>query len=126
MTAFREESGYFFHASRLSSEYDDRDRCAIDAGSVFTLGRLLDEFLQVDFTGVKEFPIPVVMFMGRHDYTTPSAPTEQWLRQVKAPYKQGVWFERSAHLMPWEEPGKTLVSLLEHVRPIAVEGEAAR
>ncbi len=27
-------------------------------------------------------------------------------------------------MVPWEEPGKTLVSLLEHVRPLAVEGEA--
>ena len=93
---------------------------------MFSLGRLLDEFLLVDFTGVKEFPIPVVMFMGRHDYTTPSAPTERWLQQVKAPYKQGVWFEHSAHMMPWEEPGKTLVSLLEQVRPLAVKGDAGR
>ncbi|SDQ76791.1 alpha/beta hydrolase [Pseudoxanthomonas sp. CF125] len=126
LTAFREDSTYYYRAPRLSPEYSDRDRCAIDAGNVFSLGRLLDEFLQVDFTGVKEFPIPVVMFMGRHDYTTPSAPTERWLRQVKAPYKRGVWFEHSAHMMPWEEPGKTLVSLLEQVRPLAVEGDAGR
>jgi pimeloyl-ACP methyl ester carboxylesterase len=126
LTAFREDSTYYFRAPRLSPEYDDRDRCAIDAGSVFSLGRLLDEFLQVDFTGVQEFPIPVVMFMGRHDYTTPSAPTERWLQQVKAPYKRGVWFEHSAHMMPWEEPGKTLVSLLEQVRPLAIEGDAGR
>jgi hypothetical protein len=32
-----------------------------------------------------------------------------------------VWFERSAHMIPWEEPGRTLVSLLEHVRPLAVD-----
>jgi hypothetical protein len=43
------------------------------------------------------------------------------MAQVQAPYKQAVWFERSAHMAPWEEPGKTLVSLLEHVRPLAVE-----
>lgn len=121
LTAYRETSDYFYRAARLSPEYDDRDRCAINAGSVFTLGKLLDEFLQVDFTGVKEFPIPVVMFMGRHDYTTPSQPTAQWIDAVKAPYKRGVWFEHSAHMMPWEEPGKTLVSLLEHVRPLASE-----
>ena len=124
LSAFRQDSTYFFQASRLSPEYEDRDRCALDAGSVFTLGRLLDEFLQVDFSAVKSFPIPVVMFMGRHDYTTPSAPTERWLRQVQAPYKHGVWFEHSAHLVPWEEPGKTLVSLLEYVRPLAVAGDA--
>jgi hypothetical protein len=48
-----------------------------------------------------------------------TAPTEAWLKQVKAPSKQAVWFERSAHMVPWEEPGKTLVSLLTYVRPLA-------
>lgn len=127
MSAWRDGSAkYFFGAALLSPEYDAADAKAIDAGNVFTLGRILPEFLEVDYKGVRAFPIPVVMFMGRHDYTTPSAPTEQWLRQVKAPYKQGVWFERSAHMMPWEEPGKTLVSLLERVRPLAVEGDGGR
>lgn len=126
LTAYREESIYFYRAPRLSPEYDDRDRCAINQGSVYSLGRLLPEFLQVDFSGVREFPIPVVMFMGRHDYTTPSAPTASWMDDVQAPYKQSVWFERSAHMIPWEEPGKTLVSLLQHVRPLALEDEQNR
>lgn len=123
LTAYRDDSMYFYRGPRLSPDYSDLDRCAIDDGNVFTLGRILPEFVDVDFKGVHEFPIPVVMFMGRHDYTTPSQPTEAWLRQVKAPYKQGVWFERSAHMIPWEEPGKTLTSLLQYVRPLAT-GEA--
>jgi pimeloyl-ACP methyl ester carboxylesterase len=126
LSAFRDGSAYFFRGPRLSPDYEDADRCAIDAGSMFTLGRLLDEFLQVDYTGVREFPVPVVMFMGRHDYTTPSQPTAQWLDAVHAPYKRGVWFERSAHMIPWEEPGKTLASLLEYVRPLAQEPPPAR
>ncbi|MFP3637301.1 hypothetical protein SB677_21340, partial [Bacillus sp. SIMBA_033] len=81
----------------------------LGAGSLFTLKRLLPEFLNVDFKGVKSFPIPVFMFMGRHDYTTPSEPTDIWLQNVKAPAKKGIWFENSAHLIPWEEPGKMLV-----------------
>lgn len=121
LSAFRESSLYYFGAWRLSPEYDAAAARAIDAGSLFTLDRLLPEFLQVDFTGVQEFPVPVVMFMGRHDYTTPSGPTARWLEQVRAPYKRGVWFEHSAHMIRWEEPGKTLVSLLEHVRPLALE-----
>lgn len=119
MSAWRETSTYFFKASLLSPEYDDLDRRAIDKGNLFTLGRILPEFLTVDFSSVKKFPIPVVMFMGRHDYTTPSASTAEWLDRVEAPVKHGIWFERSAHMIPWEEPGKTLVSLLEHVRPLA-------
>src|SRR5690625_6801684 len=65
------------------------------------------------------------MFMGRHDYPTPSAPTAAWLSRLEAPCKQGVWFENSAHMIPWEEPGKLLVSLLEHVRPLVSDGDGA-
>ena len=123
LSAYRDDSKYFFDAAKLSPEYDDDDACAIDKGSLFTLGRILPEFLDVDFKGIHAFPIPVVMFMGRHDYTTPSVPTAAWLTKVKAPYKRGVWFEHSAHLIPWEEPGKTLISLLKYVRPLAVSAD---
>jgi pimeloyl-ACP methyl ester carboxylesterase len=120
LSAYRDSSQYFFGAPRLSPEYDDADRCAIDKGNMFTLGRILPQFLEVDFKPIRSVPIPLVMFMGRHDYTTPSAPTAAWLSQVDAPYKQGVWFERSAHMVPWEEPGKMLVSLLKYARPLAM------
>ena len=123
LSAYRDQSYYYFNGPKLSPEYGDAERCAIDAANVFTLGRVLDEFLQVSFKDVRRFPIPVVMFMGRHDYTTPSEPTARWLAQVQAPSKQAVWFEHASHMVPWEEPGKTLVSLLQHVRPLAENDE---
>jgi pimeloyl-ACP methyl ester carboxylesterase len=119
LSAYRSESGYYFNAPLLSPEYDKAAVAAIDQGSLLTLSSVLDEFLGVDFKPVKRFPIPVVMFMGRHDYSTPSQPTQDWLDKVQAPYKKGVWFENSSHLIQFEEPGKTLVSLLEYVRPLA-------
>lgn len=125
LSAYRDSSDYFFKAPLLSPDYDDHDRCAIDAGNVFTLGRILPEFLAVDHRPIREFPIPVLMFMGRHDYTTPSAPTEAWLRAVKAPYKRGIWFEHASHMIPWEEPGKTVVSLVQYVLPLAKDGGTA-
>ena len=118
LSAFRSASAYYFDGPLLSPDYDARQVADIDRGSLLTLGRVLPEFVAVDFSGVKRFPIPVVMFLGRHDYTTPTAPTEAWLAQVKAPSKQAVWFERSAHMAPWEEPGKMLVSLVTYVRPL--------
>jgi pimeloyl-ACP methyl ester carboxylesterase len=125
LSAYRDERNlYHFGAARLSPDYDEADRAAINQGSMFTLGRLLDEFVTVDFKPVRRFPVPVVMFMGRHDYTTPSQPTAEWLEQVDAPYKRAVWFEHSAHMALWEEPGRTLVALLEHVRPLAVDAAA--
>lgn len=119
LSAFRSESGYFFRGPLLSPEYTPAQVKDIDKGSMLTLGRVLPEFLEVDFSKVKRFPIPVVMFLGRHDYTTPAAPTVAWMDQVDAPAKRMVWFERSAHMLPWEEPGKLLVSLLDVVRPLA-------
>lgn len=121
LAAYRETTKYYFDAPRLSPDYDGADACAIDQSNVFTLGRVLPEFLTVNFKDVTAFPIPVVMFMGRHDYSTPSVPTDAWLKKVKAPFKQGVWFERSSHVIQWEEPGKVLVSLLQYVRPLAVD-----
>ena len=122
LNAFRDGRGtYFFGAARLSPDYDADDRAALNAGSLFTLDRVIDEYVAVDFNGVREFPLPVVMLMGRHDYTTPSQLTADWLAAVEAPYKRGIWFERSAHMMPWEEPGKLLVSLLETVMPLVRE-----
>ena len=119
LSAYRKESKYYFYAPLLSPEYSAKDVDAIDEGNVATLGRVLPEFLAVDFKTVKKFPIPVFMFMGRHDYTTPSKPTEEWLNELNAPLKKGIWFENSAHLVPFEEPGKMLLSLVENVRPLA-------
>lgn len=121
LTAYRDDSRYYFGAARLSPEYSDADRCNVDKGSVLSLDPLLPQMLKVDFNPVKRFPIPVVMFMGRHDYTTPTAPTDRWLKAVDAPFKQAVWFEHSAHMVPWEEPGKTLMTLVQVVRPLAAE-----
>ncbi|PTX11417.1 pimeloyl-ACP methyl ester carboxylesterase [Pontibacter mucosus] len=121
LSAYRTDSRQFFAAPLLSPEYTRQEVSAINQGSLFTLEKVLPEFLEVNFDGIKSFPIPVFMFMGRHDYTTPSEPTAQWLAQVKAPKKQAIWFEHAAHLIPLEEPGKMLVSLLEHVRPLALE-----
>jgi hypothetical protein len=43
------------------------------------------------------------------------------LQNIKAPLKKGIWFENSAHLLPLEEPGKMLVTLLNEVKPLTNE-----
>ena len=43
----------------------------------------------------------------------------EWLDKLHAPFKALVWFERSAHDIVNEEPGKVLLSLVDYARPIA-------
>jgi len=126
LSAYRESSDYFFNAPLLSPEYTAADVCAVDQGNLFSLGRLLPEFLNIDFKGVHSFPVPIVMFLGRQDYTTPAQPTVDWLAKLTAPSKRAVWFERSSHMIPWEEPGKMLMSLVQDVRPFAEPGAQGR
>ena len=120
LAAFRHNTDFYFMLPYLSPLYSKSEVDGIDKGTYFSLPKLLPQLLSVNFKSVKKFPIPVFMFMGRHDYTTPSEPTSEWLSQVKAPIKEGVWFENSAHLIPIEEPGKMLITLVNKVRPLAM------
>lgn len=60
-----------------------------------------------------------MLLEGCHDLTVNSGLAREWFERVRAPKKRFVWFENSAHEVMSEEPGKVLVSLLQHARPIA-------
>ena len=124
LAAYRDNAGYYAAVPQLSPEYDAAALDAIGKGSALTLSRVLDELAGVDFTRVTEVSFPVVVFMGRHDYMVPSQPAAAWLNALKAPAKRGVWFEHSAHLAMFEEPGRVLVALVNDVLPLAREERA--
>lgn len=52
------------------------------------------------------FAVPVYLFLGRYDYVTPTAPVVMFFEKMKAPLKEVIWFENSAHQMDIEEPVK--------------------
>ncbi|ALN60985.1 alpha/beta hydrolase fold family protein [Lysobacter antibioticus] len=106
-------------AVALAPEYSDAEIARIWEGNEFSEKRLLIEALQRDYSSVKRLDCPVILFNGRDDYNVSSALAAEWFGRLQAPSKQLVWFERSAHVMFTEEPGKTLVSLVRYARPIA-------
>lgn len=50
--------------------------------------------------------VPIVMIMGRHDHVISTRLGEQYFEMLKAPEKEIIWFEKSAHGPPFEEPEK--------------------
>lgn len=65
------------------------------------------EFLKFDLMKtVPSVNVPVYFFLGRHDYQIPSVIAAEYFEQLKAPQKELVWFEQSAHSPCFEEPGK--------------------
>jgi Predicted hydrolases or acyltransferases (alpha/beta hydrolase superfamily) len=119
LAAYRDNADFYFRAARLSPDYDLADRQAIDEGGQLSVGTLLPEMTRIDLMTVKRVDFPVLMFLGRHDLTTPSDVAEAWMNGLTAPLKKIVWFEHSAHLAPHEEPGRFLMALVDEVRPLA-------
>ena len=68
-------------------------------------GSIMDTITRID--------IPVYLFTGRHDYTTPFSLIETYYEQLEAPTKRLVWFEQSAHFPFFEEPERFTEEMLK-------------
>ncbi|MES2443173.1 MAG: alpha/beta hydrolase [Pseudomonadota bacterium] len=119
LAAGRDNADFYFHAPRLSPEYTPADRQAWDEGSGFTIRTMWPQLAKLDFKPVTRVKVPVILFLGRHDYTTPWPIAETWMKRLKAPRKRIVWLEHSAHLMMLEEPGRVFAGLLREALPLA-------
>jgi pimeloyl-ACP methyl ester carboxylesterase len=68
---------------------------------------------------VEHFEVPVVIFGGRNDLMTTYAGARAYFDKLTAPTKQFITFERSAHFIMFEEPGRFLLTLVNVVLPLA-------
>ncbi|MEZ0611218.1 alpha/beta fold hydrolase [Fibrella sp. WM1] len=50
--------------------------------------------------------VPIYFCLGRYDNNCPSTLVADYVESLKAPHKELIWFEESAHLLCWEEPQK--------------------
>ncbi|WP_269716058.1 alpha/beta fold hydrolase [Caulobacter sp. NIBR2454] len=123
LSAGRDNARHYFLSSRLSPDYGPDDLKGWSKGSDMAVETLLPKLADVSFNHVRKLDTPTFMFLGRQDYTTPGSITEDWMKGLRAPKKDVVWFEHSAHLMMVEEPGRFLYALLDKVRPIAERAE---
>lgn len=82
---------------------------------------LYDNDLSKELTA--DIEVPLFFFQGKYELGTPSV--KNWVDNLGAANKTFIEFERSAHLVFDEEPGKTLVSLVNQVRPLAVKNRLA-
>lgn len=99
--------GVVFKNVLLSREYTMLDRINFFRGIFQSVDILLPELYRIDlFIQVPEVKVPVWFCLGRHDFEVPSALSAKYFEFLKAPRKQLVWFENSAHLVATEENEK--------------------
>ena len=88
-----------------------------DAGNNFTFPLMFDELMGVDLKkSALKLEVPVYFITGRHDYNTPFELVEDYVKVLEAPHKEIIWFENSAHWIPFEEPEKVNDVLMNKVR----------
>ena len=103
----------------LSRDYALSDIVGTLRGMGFTQDQLLPDLANLDlFQMLPRLDIPVFLLQGRHDYVAPASSAEQYYQTLHAPKgKQLIWFDESAHMPQYEEPGKfreTLLTIKHH------------
>ncbi len=93
------------------------DTALVQAGNAFVLHAMLSEIMDVNL--IKTAPkleVPAYFLLGRFDYNCPFKIAEEYYNILQASYKEIIWFENSAHLIPFEEPDKMHDVIINKIR----------
>ena len=91
------------------------DRPAITHGGYSFAEKFMDYDLPTD-VGC-EFDIPVFFFTGIDDWHVSSQITDRWFQELKAPFKEQIWFMHSAHVPYITQPTEFAMALITKVLP---------
>jgi pimeloyl-ACP methyl ester carboxylesterase len=104
----------------FSREYTLSDRINFFRGILGSMRSLWPQLLEVDlFKSVPELRVPVFFIEGRHDHEAPAEIAERYFDALKAPSKELIWFENSAHMPNSEERDQFNKVMVDKVLPIA-------
>lgn len=96
-----------------SKEYSLKELSGYIQGAMYLPKVLWDDIVRIDYSGVTEFPVPIVVTQGEHDFNTPTAICREWFGRLAAPYKKWYSFGESAHSPIFEEPEKWTQAVTE-------------
>ena len=83
--------------------YKDYENYDWNKGFQFSAQHLEKDMFSTDLTYIKRLQLPVIFFQGRHDWNVPSVLVEEFEKNLIAPKKSIVWFEKSGHGLLIEE-----------------------
>lgn len=111
-------TGKLIWAALSTDEAGLWDLARFGQGNKFSLESLRPEYSKLDLTRCRRFRVPIVFLLGRHDWHVPSILAEQYFNTIDAPCKRLIWFERSAHNPPFEEPERFVHVMVNEVLPL--------
>lgn len=101
----------------MSTEYKLIDKLNFEKRLLYSCKLMQQKLVNINFMeDVKELEIPTYFIMGKDDYTTVFPLVEKFYEQLKAPKKELIIFQNSAHLPQLEENEKfneTIIRIME-------------
>ncbi|MEO7965919.1 MAG: alpha/beta hydrolase, partial [Gemmatimonadaceae bacterium] len=119
LTWGRPDFAYEQNTALVSPDYTAKDVAAMNVEDLTSLEQLLGPPNKFDYRKTTTFRCPVFILGGKYDYETVTEVAQRWFQTLKAPKKEFVFFDHSSHMIPFEEPGKLLLHLIQDIRPIA-------
>lgn len=119
----RPDSSFEGAAIALSPDYTDQDVKRVWEAQAISTQWLMPAIVETDMSMLAELEAPIFLLLGRHDTNVSASVAAEWFARLNAPHKQLVWFEHSAHEVMVEEPGKTFLTLVNEVRPLATSAD---
>jgi pimeloyl-ACP methyl ester carboxylesterase len=117
-------TGKLIRAALQTDEANLVDLVKFGQGNRFSLEQLEDEISHLNLMeDHRSFRVPVFFLVGRYDMNTPAVLAKKYFETIEAPRKQLIWFEKSAHNPPFEEPEKFNRVLIEEVLPLSNASE---
>lgn len=99
--------GTFYRILRRSTEYNLFDY--LKTNKIARLNWPMDEAIWPTIDLKRQIPeinVPVYFCLGRYDNHVPATVVADYCASLKAPVKEVIWFEESAHHLCFEEPQK--------------------
>ncbi len=98
-----------------------REIWRIHRGIHVSLAAMNEELLGLDLArSVSSVDVPVFFFLGRHDRHVDAKLAAAYFEALQAPVKRLVWFEKSAHNVPFEEPGLFNATVVRELQSIGI------
>jgi pimeloyl-ACP methyl ester carboxylesterase len=99
-SSYRKYERYFLEAP----EYTILDYFKYTKGRRFSARTLVRDMMRVDLSiQAREIEVPVYFMMGKYDVFASTNRFDVYVKMLKAPKKEVIWFKRSAHFVPFEE-----------------------
>jgi pimeloyl-ACP methyl ester carboxylesterase len=88
----------------FNSDYSFTEPFRIQSRMNTTLDFIYDDMIAFNESKSTSVAIPVVLFHGSYDLNSDPAIARSWYDELKAPAKRFVEFDKSAHMIMWEQP----------------------